>query len=73
MKTDTLVTAVKRHAAANYEQDGWDFIVECYTDAELAELIVELRATTEGAAIRKVGELMKIKDERRKEIEATIW
>jgi hypothetical protein len=35
----TLTEAVKRHATQNYSQDGWDIVVECYSDDEIAALI----------------------------------
>ena len=37
---DSLVSAVIAHATKHYEDgDGWDFIVEAYSDEEIAELI----------------------------------
>lgn len=63
----TLIAAVREHALANYDTDGWDYIVECYEDDELAELIG--RARTEASAIKKVAEEVKLKDEYRAEIQ----
>ena len=37
-KYEALVDAVKGHAVRNYEKDGWDYIVECYGDGDIAEL-----------------------------------
>src|SRR4051812_20211953 len=34
-----LVEAVKRYALDNYESDGWDYIVETYSDKDLWEEI----------------------------------
>jgi hypothetical protein len=34
--TDKLLDQIKAHAMANYN-DGWDFIVECYTDDEILQ------------------------------------
>lgn len=34
-----LVQQIKAHAALNYNEGGWDVLVECYTDAEIATLI----------------------------------
>lgn len=31
------IDAVKKHAKENYNRDGWDTIVECWGDAEIAE------------------------------------
>lgn len=52
---ENMVKAVKAHALANYSKDGWDSIVEAYTDSELAEEITSLGATTEAEAIKAVG------------------
>ena len=48
----TILEAVKAHAQKHYNEDGWDFIVECYTDKELTELIGKCK--TVDAAIKKV-------------------
>lgn len=34
-----LIAAVRAHAEANWDKDGWDFLVECWDDAEIAEVI----------------------------------
>ena len=48
-----LIKAVKSHALSNYE-NGWDIVIECYDDKELAEAIGD--ATTEAQAIENVAE-----------------
>ena len=40
---EALIAAVKAHAIAHYEQDGWDYIVECYEDAQIADIIKTAR------------------------------
>lgn len=37
--TTSLVEAVKAHALAHYTDGGWDVIVECWDDDEIAEQI----------------------------------
>jgi hypothetical protein len=69
--TKEMVDGVKAHAVENYEEDGWDYLVECYDDAEVAELIEG--ATTVAEAIELAAEIMKIKDDYRKDIQATAW
>lgn len=34
-----LIAAVREHAVANYEKDGFDFLVECWTDDDIAEAV----------------------------------
>lgn len=65
-----LIEAVKAHALANYEADGWDFIVECWEDEEIAEAITEAGATTAEEAIKAVAETAGLLDERRREVQA---
>lgn len=63
-----MAIAVYEHASRHYEKGGWDFIVECWTEAEIA---VEVRScrTYEGA-IAKMGRIAKAQDERRQEVRA---
>jgi hypothetical protein len=46
----TLTQAVKRHAIANYNTDGWDIVVECYSDDELATLIGDAQTIADAIA-----------------------
>jgi hypothetical protein len=50
LTAEDLLRAVKEHATAHYEEDGWDFLVECHSDAEIMQAIG--KATTVPAAIR---------------------
>lgn len=68
-----LVAAVKAHALANYNAGGWDFIVECWEDSEIAEEIIQARATTEAEAIAAVASVAGLLDERRREVQAEIF
>jgi hypothetical protein len=34
-----FVEEVKDHALQHYEEDGWDIVVECYSDDEIANII----------------------------------
>jgi len=71
MTKTELVEAVKAHAVDNYESGGWDYLVECYSDAEVEELIG--KATTVKGAIKKVAKVMGIKNDYREDIQATAW
>ena len=57
--------AVKTYAIENYNQGGWDFIVECYSDDELTELIHEGKPRNEQEAINWVSRIIGVFDERR--------
>ena len=52
---EEMVKAVKAHAIAHYEEGGWDTIVECYSDEELAAEIGSYGSKTLEEAIRDVG------------------
>lgn len=73
MSMDELIAAVKTHALEHYEENGWDFVIECFERDELEKLLREAGAATLEAAIEAVGEIAKLHDERRREIRATAW
>lgn len=51
-----LVQAVKDYATKNYNKGGWDVIVECWSDEQIAKCIGGAR--TERAAIRAVRQIV---------------
>ena len=61
------VTAIKAHAIAHYEQDGWDYVVECYDDAQIADIIKNCR--TEKGAINTMRAHLKPRADYRREIQ----
>ena len=65
--TAEMVAAVKEHAVKFYNKNGWDFIVECWSDKEIEEAIAGLRSKR--AAIAKVRETAKLLAGHRSEIE----
>ena len=70
MKTE-LIAAVRQYAEKNYESDGWDYVVECYEDADIAAIIKSAR--TVAGAIRKVRAEIKHLADYRAEIQAEIF
>jgi hypothetical protein len=60
--------AVKAFALANYEIDGWDIVIECYSDTEILEIIKNCR--TENGAIKMVRAHIKPRADYRAEIQA---
>jgi hypothetical protein len=64
-----LIDAVRAHANANWGKDGWDFLVECWDDEDIAEAIGNAR--TPKTAIAACRRVVKTMDEHRSEIEAT--
>lgn len=54
-----LVEAVKAHATAHYNDGGWDVVVECWDDQQIAEQIVQCAA---GDATRAVDAFRGIVD-----------
>ena len=63
-----LVAAVRAHALEHYTTGGWDYVVECYSDAEIAAEFGD--AQTAAAAIAAVGEVVGLHDEMRHEARA---
>lgn len=58
MDQQGLIKAVKDHAIAHYNDGGWDVVVECWDDQQIAEQIAG--ATTEAGAIAKLESLVSI-------------
>ena len=73
MTTNEIAEAVQKHAVVNYENGGWVYLVECHTWVCLAEWIEEEGWTTEDQAIKGIGRIMRILNERRKDVQAEIF
>lgn len=61
------IAAVRKHAEENYSRGGWDYVVECYSDKDIAERIG--RATTVAGAIKNVRRDVNQIDAYRKDIQ----
>jgi hypothetical protein len=66
MTTAELIRAVRDHAERNYNFDGWDYLVECWDDDYIAEIIGD--AQTEKSAVAACKRVVRMLDERRREI-----
>lgn len=53
-----LIDAVKAHALANYEEGGWDVVVECYSDEDIDTVIAGAR--TVAGALRKFSAIIDV-------------
>ncbi len=58
MTKQELVKAVKDYAIEHYNDGGWDVVVECWSDAEIAEQIGG--ASTVKGAIKKFSWLVDV-------------
>ena len=68
-KMQYLIDAVKAHATAHYEQDGWDLVIETMSDTEIAETLKHDMWTIK-QAIRIVGKSVKDYADYRADIQA---
>lgn len=66
-----LIKAVRKHAEANYESDGWDFLVECWSDDDIAEQICE--GDSEFMAILRCERVVSMLDEQRRAVQNEAW
>ena len=71
MTKQELIQAVKDHAIRNYNNGGWDEIVECLDDEAIADLIGQSRTASD--AIAKAKKHADQCGEARDSIESTIW
>lgn len=70
-KDQALVEAVKRYAVDNYERDGFDILVETYTDDDISEVIGGAR--TVRGAVYNAKRAVSAKAAYRAEVEATAF
>jgi hypothetical protein len=68
-----MVDAVKAHAVKNYEQDGWDYIVECWEDSEIEQELVKENCQTVVQALYVFADIGNLFDSRRREVMAEIF
>lgn len=61
--SEDVLKAIREHAVANYERDGWDFLVECWSDDEILEEIGNRKAK---AAIAHLRKIVRAQDEQRR-------
>ncbi len=66
-----IARGVLAHAKANYDRDGWDYIVECYSAEELVEVIGD--NYTLKAAIKHVAQVARLHDSVRKDVQGEIF
>lgn len=62
------IEAIRAHAVANYNKDGWDFLVECWSDEDIAEAAGNARS--DKAAIAKVKAALRPLSDMRSEVRA---
>jgi hypothetical protein len=71
MKSDrekqSLIAHVRAYALDNYNVDGWDYIVESYSDDEIAKLIGDTDSPT--VAIMRCRRELRTLDSVRKDIQ----
>ena len=65
----SLIAQIRQHALRNYETDGWDYLVECWSDAEILEKVKDCRSYN--GCIKKLHGTLKSMNEYRREIVAT--
>ena len=66
-----FVEAVKQYAIRNYNEDGWDYVVECWSDEDIVDRTEG--AATEAKAIQMVADWVRPLAEYRDEIRSTVW
>lgn len=61
-----LIAAVRRHAERHYDQNGWDYLVECWSDEDIDQWIDG--ATDETTAILRCADVVGTLHEMREEV-----
>lgn len=68
MNEQQLINAVRAHALANYNQDGWDYLVECWSDGDILECLGDVTTVTQ--AIDIIKQELEVLAEMRDEVRA---
>lgn len=68
LEKDLMVERVRSYALAHYDEDGWDFIVECYTDEDILDVIHATGARTATQAVQAVLGVVRLLAEQRWEV-----
>ena len=66
-----MIKAVKQYAMEHYEEEGWDYIVECYSDEDILDIIKD--SATEADAIEAVRQDIAPRAQMRDEVRAEIF
>lgn len=66
-----LIKAVRKYAEANWGKDGWDFLVECWEDQDIAEQIRE--GDTVQQAIARCRRVVRTMNEQRESVQNEMW
>lgn len=61
---------IRKHALEHYEQEGWDFVVECLDRDEMLNMIWESEAKTLWEAFVEVRDWARLQSERRADARA---
>ena len=64
----TWAERIRQHATVHYNEDGWDILVECWTDEYINEIIGDSKSYEE--AVIACSEVLSVMDGFRKEIQA---
>lgn len=67
----TWAERLRQHATVHYTEDGWDILVECWTDEYINE-IIGYSKTYEDAVVT-VSNMLSVMDGFRKEIQAEVY
>ena len=63
-----LIKRIRDHALIHYNEDGWDILVECWTDNDIIDCVGDAR--TFEAAIIALSDTLSLLDEYRQEIQS---
>jgi hypothetical protein len=66
-----MIKAVKQYAMEHYEEEGWDYIVESYSDEDILDIIKD--SATEADAIEAVRQDIAPRAQMRDEVRAEIF
>lgn len=66
MSRSNWIERIREHASTHYEEDGWDILVESWTDEDITEVIDECVSYEE--AIYSLSDILSAIDDYREDI-----
>ncbi len=64
------IPGIRKYASENYETGGWDYVIECYSDDDLLDIMEEENCTSQAEGIKAIGRQVGIMNDVRRGVEA---
>jgi hypothetical protein len=70
---EKMILTVREYATAHYDEGGWDYIVECWSDEDIAQILAEEQCHSLKQAVKTIQSIVQVMDDRRREVMAEVF